>query len=332
MSVDIKRDEIIEDPAEIEELDQSTKAATAAGGAEDSVAVYLRDIGAIPLLTAADEVELARRIEAGKLAAKSLEATESHEERLALAYEAEAGERARRKMIESNLRLVVSIVRRYSGRGMPLSDLIEEGNLGLMRATEKFDYRRGYRFSTYATWWIRQAVTRSLASQSRVVRLPVHVSDMMNQVSKASHKLSQELGREPTSDEISAEVHIAPQRVREIVKASQQPISLEQPYAEGGEGTVAELIEDKSAEQPGDQVTRDMLRKTVQSALRTLTEREQRVLALRYGLAGDHSYTLEEVGKLMGVTRERIRQIEKEALWKLRQPGSGESLKAFLAP
>jgi RNA polymerase primary sigma factor len=329
MSVDIKRD-VTEEPGELGELDRGTKGISGSG-TEDSVAVYLRDIGAIPLLSAAEEVELAKRIEAGKRAAKDLELASSEGERALLSAEAESGERARRRMIESNLRLVVSIARRYSGRGMPLSDLIEEGNLGLMRATEKFDYHKGYRFSTYATWWIRQAVTRALASQSRVVRLPVHVSDMMNQVSKASLKLSQELGREPTSEEISAEVHFAPERVREIVKASQQTVSLEQPYADGGEGVAAELIEDKNAEQPADQVARELLRETVHSALRRLTDREQRVLSLRYGLASDESYTLEEVGKMLGVTRERIRQIEKDALLKLRQAASGESLRAFLA-
>jgi RNA polymerase primary sigma factor len=294
------------------------------------VAVYLRDIGAIPLLTAAEEVALARSIELGKHAGERLGEPLGGEARSLAIREKDQGEGARRKMIESNLRLVVSIARRYSGRGVPLSDLIEEGNLGLMRATEKFDYRKGYRFSTYATWWIRQAVTRALANQSRVVRLPVHVSEMMNHVSKASHKLSQELGREPTSDEIAAEVKLNPDRVREIVKASQQPISLEQPYGEGGEGVVAEMIEDKAVDQPVDQVSREMLREQVRSALDDLSERERKVLSLRYGLSGDRHFTLEEVGQVLGVTRERIRQIEQEALWKLRQQNAAESLRAFL--
>ena len=320
----------VEETAEIGETGREPRREPTSG-TDDSVAVYLRDIGAIPLLSAAEEVELARAIEQGKKAVHELDLPLEGHERARVVHDVEAGERARRRMIESNLRLVVSIARRYSGRGMPLSDLIEEGNLGLMRATEKFDHTRGFRFSTYATWWIRQAVTRALASQSRVVRLPVHVSDMMNQVSKATTKLSQELGREPTSDEIAAEVHLAPERVREILKASQQPISLEQPYADGAEGAVAELIEDKNAQQPADEVSRELLRETVHSALRGLSDREQRVLSLRYGLVGDHTYTLEEVGRLLGVTRERIRQIEKEALWKLRQPGRSEGLRSFLA-
>ncbi|MDQ3327058.1 MAG: sigma-70 family RNA polymerase sigma factor [Chloroflexota bacterium] len=320
---------------EIEEQDTTeavvpSAKADAAPGAEDSVAVYLRDIGVIPLLTAAEEVELAKSIELGKEASGRLSEDVTPAERQRIVQQAELGQQARRKMIESNLRLVVSIARRYSGRGLPLSDLIEEGNLGLMRATEKFDHTRGFRFSTYATWWIRQAVTRALASQSRVVRLPVHVSDLISQVSRVTVTLSQELGREPTSEEIAREVDLQPARVREIVKAAQQPVSLEQPYSDGGEGSIADLIEDTSEAQPQDQVSRELLRETVHSALGSLTDREQRVLALRYGLAGDHVYTLEEVGKRLGVTRERIRQIEKEALRKLRQPDYSETLRAFL--
>ncbi len=326
---------VLRENVEIEEQDNaeatvSSAKADAAPVVEDSVAVYLRDIGIIPLLTAAEEVELAKSIELGKEASGRLNEDVSPAERRQIVQQAELGQQARRKMIESNLRLVVSIARRYSGRGMPLSDLIEEGNLGLMRATEKFDYMRGFRFSTYATWWIRQAVTRALASQSRVVRLPVHVSDLIGQVSRVTVQLSQELGREPTSEEIAREVDLQPARVREIVKAAQQPVSLEQPYNDGGEGTIADLIEDKGEAQPQDQVSREMLRETVHSALGSLTDREQRVLALRYGLAGDHIYTLEEIGKLLGVTRERIRQIEKEALYKLRDPSHSESLRAFL--
>lgn len=329
MSLDIKSPK--EDSIELEDLERAP-GAQSAPAAEDSVAVYLRDIGAIPLLSASEEVELAKSIELGKEGMKRLVDDLGAEERVLVERQVETGQRARRKMIESNLRLVVSIARRYSGRGMPLSDLIEEGNLGLMRATEKFDYTRGYRFSTYATWWIRQAVTRALASQSRVVRLPVHVSDIVNQVSRVSVRLSQELGRDATSAEIAAEVKLSPERVREIVKASQHPVSLEQPYSDTNDGTIADLVEDKEAEQPADQVSREMLQQTIHSALRSLTEREQRVLSLRYGLVGDHSYTLEEVGKLLGVTRERIRQIEKEALWKLRQPGHSEQLLPYLAP
>lgn len=297
---------------------------------EDSIAVYLQDIGVIPLLTASEEVELAKRIERGKKAEEILLHSTSPEERAAARLEKNEAVRARMKMIESNLRLVVSIARRYTGRGLPLSDLVEEGNLGLMRATDKFDYTRGYRFSTYATWWIRQAVTRALASQSRVVRLPVHVSEMVTQAAKATLKLSQELGREPTSEEIAREIHMNPDRVREIIKAAQQPISLEQPFGDTGDAFISEVIEDRNAEQPADRVSMDMLRDQVRSALRELTAREREVLMLRYGLTGDRYHTLEEVGREMGVTRERIRQIEKEALSKLRNRTGAESLRAFL--
>ncbi|ACZ41674.1 RNA polymerase, sigma 70 subunit, RpoD subfamily [Thermobaculum terrenum ATCC BAA-798] len=297
-------------------------------GSEDSVSVYLRDIGAIPLLTPMEEIALAKAIEKGRQATRKLHQDLSPEEREAALRDKERGEMARRRMIECNLRLVVSIARRYAGRGLPLSDLIEEGNLGLMRAADKFDYRRGYRFSTYATWWIRQAVTRALASQSRVVRLPVHVTELMHNITKVSHRLSQELGREPTSEEIAAELNITPERVREVVKASQYPMSLEQPYGEDGDGTVEEIIEDPNIESPADQVSRDILREQILALLDDLTDRERQVLDLRYGLTGNHSYTLEEVGKVLGVTRERIRQIEKEALSKLRP--HAESLRSFM--
>lgn len=298
---------------------------------EDLVGFYLQDIGGVPLLTAQDEVELAKAIERGKEASERLESGElSEEDRDIAIREREAGMAALNRIVECNLRLVVSIARRYSGRGMPLSDLIEEGNIGLMRAAEKFDYHRGFRFSTYATWWIRQAVIRSISSQSRVIRLPIHVSEMMSRMSKASHKLCQDLGREPSSEELASAVEINPERVREIARASQQLVSLEQHYGEGTEGTVADVVEDKTVDQPAEQTSRQMLREQVHSALLDLTDRERRVICLRYGIVGNRCYTLEEVGKVLGLTRERIRQIEKEALCKLREQESSASLRAYM--
>lgn len=298
---------------------------------EDSVGSYLQEIAMIPLLTAADEVALARDIERGNSALKRLEFPLTDEERSRCLMEIGQGEKARRRMIEANLRLVVSIARRYGGRGVPLSDLIEEGNIGLIRAVEKFDYRKGFRLSTYATWWIRQAIARGLANQSRSVRLPTHVSEMVSRISKATYKLSHELGREPTTDEIAAEVHITPERVRGTLTSWQQPVSLDQPHGEGCEGTLRELIEDTAADQPPDRVSQEMLREEVHAAMSELTDKEQEVIGLRFGLGGDRYRTLDEVGRLLGLTRERIRQIEKEALEKFRQPGRRERLRAFLA-
>lgn len=298
----------------------------------DSVGIYLREIGSIPLLTAAQEVEIGRAMERGQRAAERLEGTSamSAEERALAQRDQADAVLARHKLIESNLRLVVSIATRYGNRGLPLSDLIEEGNLGLMRAAEKFDYKRGYRFSTYATWWIRQAVTRGLASQARVVRLPVHVVEMMGPISQATVRLSQELGREPKADEIASQVGLTPERVREVLGAIQQPISLQQPYGAERDGTVADMIEDKTLQPPAERVLQNSLRDQVRAAVASLTDREQRVVALRYGLAGDRQYTLAEIGKQLGLTRERIRQIEREALGKLRQLSSADTLRALV--
>ncbi len=297
---------------------------------EDAVGMYLQEIGPIPLLTAAEEVELAKRIEAGRLAAERLEGDLNAEERSLALLERDSGEAARRKMIECNLRLVVSIARRYGGRGLPLADLIAEGNLGLMRATEKFDYHKGFRFSTYATWWIRQSVSRGIMGQSRVVRLPVHVSDMLNQVSKASIKLQQELSREPTLSELAEETGLTVEWVRDVLEASQQPLSLEQPLGTAADGMLGELIEDRSAEQPSESATRGLLREQLGVILHNLAARERQVINLRYGLDGGEHRTLEDVGKLLGLTRERIRQIEKEALRKLQQPELSGPLRAFV--
>ncbi len=298
---------------------------------EDAMGAYLREIGTIPLLTADEEVRLAQCIERGKAAARKLELPLDSEERLVALAEVEQGEAARRRLIEGNLRLVVSVARRYAGRGLPLADLVEEGNLGLMRAAEKFDYSKGFRFSTYATWWIRQSVARGLANQARTLRLPVHVADLVTQVSRTSHRLSQELGREPTSAEIAEDLHLSPCRVREIMAASQQPISLDQPPGGVSEVPIGELVQDATVDQPSEQTLRQMLREHVRAALRELSEKERWVVSLRYGLDDERPRTLDEVGRLLGLTRERIRQIEKEALGNLRQLSYSESLHAFLA-
>lgn len=290
-------------------------------GAEDSVGIYLHDIGTIPLLSSEEEQHLTRVIDQGRQAAQRHEQALSSEERAAVLLEIEEGEAARRKMIESNLRLVVSIASRYNGRGLPLSDLIEEGNLGLIRAIEKFDYRRGYKFSTYAVWWIRQAITRGLDTYSRTVRLPGHILERLNHVTKATQKLTQELGRTPTNEEIAAAVSLSPEQVRDVMKASQRTVSLEQPYGEGAELPLSETIEDEGWEQTSSQVSNEMLRERVFAALRELSDREQLVISLRFGLNDEKRCTLEEAGKVLGVTRERIRQIEKEAIAKLRDAG-----------
>ena len=317
----------LESYAEAQELHEDPRGAA---GTEDSVGLYLHDIGAYPLLTADEERELARAMERGRAAARRLEADLTGEERVLAAHEVEEGERARKRMIECNLRLVVSIASRYGGRGLPLPDLIEEGNLGLIRATEKFDHHKGYRFSTYAVWWIRQAMSRAIDSQARTVRLPGHIVERLGHIAKATQKLTQDLGREPTGEELAREAGLKPDQVREAIKASQRTVSLEQPWGENGELTLAEHIEDEGWAHLADHLSAEMLREGVFAALGELSEREQRVLALRYGLGGERRRTLEEAGKLLGVTRERVRQIEKEALAKLRHAPHCASLHARL--
>ncbi len=289
---------------------------------DDVLGYYLRDIGRYPLLTPKEETELAGRMAAGQLAAESLDDPLNPAERTDAILCRERGDAARQRMVECNLRLVVSIARRYSGRGLPLADLVEEGNLGLMRATEKFDPGRGYRFSTYAVWWIRQAVTRALDCQSRTVRLPGHVVERLNHASKATNKLAQELGREPTPEEIARELGIGVTKLQEALKAAQPPISLERPHGEGGELSIEDVVEDTQWGKQAVEVVGEVRRVQVLDALRELSEREQRVIALRYGLGGEHRCTLEEAGRVLGVTRERVRQIEKETLVKLRRAGA----------
>jgi RNA polymerase primary sigma factor len=297
----------------------------------EALPLYLQEIGRVPLLTGPAEVELAMAIEAGLLAAARLKAEPAlpDAERADLDGVVRRGEEARRRLVESNLRLVVSVARRYMNRGIALGDLIQEGNIGLMRAVEKFDYRRGFKFSTYATWWIRQAVSRALADHSRTIRVPVHMVETINKYVRVSSALQQELGREPTIDEIAHALELAPERVREIIRILPQPISLENPVGDEQDATLADFVIDENAVDMDEQASRAMMRAQVESVLNTLTPRERRVVELRFGLEGDRLYTLSEIGVELGVTRERIRQIETKALRKLRHPSRARRLREF---
>ena len=275
---------------------------------EDPVRMYLKDIGKVPLLTAEEEIELAKKMEFG----------------------GEEGEEAKKKLAEANLRLVVSIAKRYVGRGMLFLDLIQEGNLGLIKAVEKFDYTKGYKFSTYATWWIRQAITRAIADQARTIRIPVHMVETINKLIRVSRQLLQELGREPTPDEIAEEMNLPVDRVREILKISQEPVSLETPIGEEEDSHLGDFIQDENVPVPADAAAFTLLKEQLVEVLGTLTDREQKVLRLRFGLDDGRARTLEEVGREFSVTRERIRQIEAKALRKLRHPSRSRKLKEFL--
>ncbi|MEW6081669.1 MAG: RNA polymerase sigma factor RpoD [Bacillota bacterium] len=272
---------------------------------DDPVRMYLKEIGKVPLLTAENEVSLAKRIEAGD-------------------------EQAKRQLTEANLRLVVSIAKKYVGRGMLFLDLIQEGNLGLIKAVEKFDYRKGYKFSTYATWWIRQAITRAIADQARTIRIPVHMVETINKLIRVSRQLLQELGREPLPEEIAAEMDVPVERVREIMKIAQEPVSLETPIGEEEDSHLGDFIEDEDAPAPAEAASFMLLKEQLEEVLDSLTLREQRVLRLRFGLDDGRARTLEEVGQVFGVTRERIRQIEAKALRKLRHPSRSKKLKDYL--
>ncbi|GAC1618983.1 MAG: RNA polymerase sigma factor RpoD [Ktedonobacteraceae bacterium] len=288
---------------------------------DDPVRMYLREIGRVPLLSAEEEVRLAQRMERGKI------------ERLkANPYQRyiDDGEEAQRRLTEANLRLVVSVAKKYIGRGMSLLDLIQEGNIGLIRAVEKFDYTKGYKFSTYATWWIRQAITRAIADQARTIRIPVHMVETINRLIRISRRLLQDLGREPTSEEIAEQMEISAEKVREIIKVSQEPVSLETPIGEEDDSHLGDFIEDHTALAPADAASHQLLKEQVEDVLDSLTERERKVLQLRFGLDDGRSRTLEEVGKEFHVTRERIRQIEAKALRKLRHPSRSRKLKDYL--
>ncbi|MDD5748191.1 MAG: RNA polymerase sigma factor RpoD [Actinomycetota bacterium] len=298
----------------------------------DPVRMYLKEIGKVPLLTAEQEVKLAKRIEAGEKAANKLSSSDNLPEgEIRRLEEIERdGLEAKKKLVESNLRLVVSIAKRYIGRGMLFLDLIQEGNLGLIRAVEKFDYEKGYKFSTYATWWIRQAITRAIADQARTIRIPVHMVETINKLVRVKRQLLQELGREPTSEEIAEEMDLSPEKVREIHKISQEPVSLESPIGEEEDSHLGDFIEDSKVEVPMDTASFNMLREQIKDVLDDLTTRERRVIQLRFGLLDGHPRTLEEVGRHFNVTRERIRQIESKTLAKLKRPTISGKLRDYI--
>ncbi len=302
------------------------------GASFDPVRMYLKEIGKIPLLTAAQEVTLAKRIEAGLHASEHLgnENEFSMEEHTGLAAVVADGEMAKKHLTEANLRLVVSIAKRYVGRGMALLDLVQEGNLGLIRAVEKFDYTKGFKFSTYATWWIRQAITRAIADQARTIRIPVHMVETMNKVLRIQRQMLQELGREPTVDEIAARVELTPDRVRDIQRIALEPVSLETPVGEEDDSSLGDFVEDPSAIAPATAAARALLTEAIEEALEELNDRERQVVRLRFGLDDGQVRTLEEVGKEFGVTRERIRQIESKTLAKLRHPTRSQRLRDYL--
>ncbi len=306
-----------------------------AGGAapsSDLFRQYLREIGRIPLLSAAEEVELARRVEAGLFAEEKLRRTPDLDSQLALDLDklVVMGRMAKRRLIEANLRLVVSVAKRYVGRGLTMLDLVQEGNLGLIRAVEKFDYARGYKFSTYATWWIRQAMSRALADQARTIRVPVHVVELINRVVRVQRRMLQERGYEPTAEEVAAQLDLAPERVGEVLRLAQEPVSLHAPVGEEDDVALGDLIEDGDAASPVESAAFLLLREHLEAVLSTLGERERKVVQLRYGLADGRPRTLEEIGRIFGVTRERIRQIESKTLGKLRDHAYADQLRGYL--
>jgi len=304
-----------------------------AGATADPVKDYLKQIGKVPLLNAEQEVELAKRIEAGLFAEEKLARhgdSMPDGERIDLEWIAEDGRRAKDHLLEANLRLVVSLAKRYTGRGMLFLDLIQEGNLGLIRAVEKFDYTRGYKFSTYATWWIRQAITRAMADQARTIRIPVHMVEVINKLARVQRQMLQDLGREPTPDELAVELDMTPEKVIEVQKYGREPISLHTPLGEDGDSEFGDLIEDSEAIQPGEAVSFTLLQEQLHSVLDTLSEREAGVVSMRFGLTDGQPKTLDEIGKVYGVTRERIRQIESKTMSKLRHTSRSDLLRDYL--
>ena len=329
-----------EDEVEVEKIDLSVPEGVSV---EDPVRMYLKEIGKVPLLSADEEIELAQNMEDGAVATEKInvlkgrldgaseeEKTEIKEEIKTLQRDVDKGADAKKRLAEANLRLVVSIAKRYVGRGMLFLDLIQEGNLGLIKAVEKFDYKKGYKFSTYATWWIRQASTRAIADQARTISIPVHMVETINKLIRVSRQLLQELGREPSPEEIAKEMNMPVERVREILKISQEPVSLETPIGEEEDSHLGDFIKDDNVPVPADAAAFTLLKEQLEEVLGTLTEREQKVLTLRFGLEDGRARTLEEVGKEFNVTRERIRQIEAKALRKLRHPSRSRKLKDYL--
>jgi RNA polymerase primary sigma factor len=303
-----------------------------AGATADPVKDYLKQIGKVPLLNAEQEVELAKRIEAGLFAEEKLaeDLRLASDQRIDLEWIADDGTRAKNHLLEANLRLVVSLAKRYTGRGMLFLDLIQEGNLGLIRAVEKFDYTKGYKFSTYATWWIRQAITRAMADQARTIRIPVHMVEVINKLARVQRQMLQDLGREPTPEELAVELDMTPEKVIEVQKYGREPISLHTPLGEDGDSEFGDLIEDSEAIQPGEAVSFTLLQEQLHSVLDTLSEREAGVVSMRFGLTDGQPKTLDEIGKVYGVTRERIRQIESKTMSKLRHPSRSQVLRDYL--
>lgn len=319
-------DEPAEVPLEMEPFDLDGIAA------DDTISLYLKEMARVPLLTPEEETTLAKRLERGRRAQRLLaKGGYTEEEAARLRREVAQGQQARDHLIRANTRLVVSIAKKYMGQGVPFSDLIQEGNLGLMKAVEKFDYRRGYKFSTYATWWIRQAITRALADQGRTIRVPVHMSDRLRKLHQVSRQLEQVWGRKPTPEELAAELELEPAKVRWMLRVSRHPVSLERPVGEEEDSELGNFIEDVDAPTPPEVAYHHMLQEKIEEVLATLTPREARILRLRFGLQNGRSYTLEEVGKKFGLTRERIRQIEGQALRKLRHPRRSRQLRDYLS-
>jgi len=324
-----------DDEEESEALRQARKDAEMTASA-DSVRAYLKQIGKVALLNAEEEVDLAKRIEAGLYAAERLRQAEELSEKLAMQVKRDLrwivrdGERAKNHLLEANLRLVVSLAKRYTGRGMAFLDLIQEGNLGLIRAVEKFDYTKGYKFSTYATWWIRQAITRAMADQARTIRIPVHMVEVINKLGRIQRELLQDLGREPTPEELAKEMDITPDKVLEIQQYAREPISLDQTIGDEGDSQLGDFIEDSEAVVAVDAVSFTLLQDQLQSVLQTLSEREAGVVKLRFGLTDGQPRTLDEIGQVYGVTRERIRQIESKTMSKLRHPSRSQVLRDYL--
>jgi RNA polymerase primary sigma factor len=315
-----------------DDSDEPQQQVTVAGATADPVKDYLKQIGKVPLLNAEQEVELAKRIEAGLFAEEKLNSGEEFDEatRRDLEWIIEDGRQAKNHLLEANLRLVVSLAKRYTGRGMLFLDLIQEGNLGLIRAVEKFDYTKGYKFSTYATWWIRQAITRAMADQARTIRIPVHMVEVINKLARVQRQLLQDLGREPTPEELAKELDMTPDKVLEVQKYGREPISLHTPLGEDGDSEFGDLIEDSEAIVPADAVSFTLLQEQLESVLETLSEREAGVIRMRFGLSDGQQKTLDEIGKVYGVTRERIRQIESKTMSKLRHPSRSQVLRDYL--
>ena len=315
-----------------DEEDAPAQQVATAGATADPVKDYLKQIGKVALLNAEQEVELAKRIEAGLFAEEKINSSEKFAPKLKkeLDWIAEDGRRAKNHLLEANLRLVVSLAKRYTGRGMLFLDLIQEGNLGLIRAVEKFDYTKGYKFSTYATWWIRQAITRAMADQARTIRIPVHMVEVINKLARVQRQMLQDLGREPTPEELAKELDMTPEKVVEVQKYGREPISLHTPLGEDGDSEFGDLIEDSEAVVPADAVSFTLLQEQLHSVLDTLSEREAGVVSMRFGLTDGQPKTLDEIGKVYGVTRERIRQIESKTMSKLRHPSRSQVLRDYL--